>query len=107
MRRFGVRVPRAPEGWDGGLGGNPSAITTAAGPGGTAEYGYNADGNMTARKTMAGIASHGYDSVGRIDWVQDSVIQSLSKVATDINTTELETGTVSPGQYGVCQINRS
>lgn len=48
-------------------------LLTAAGPGGAADYRYNADGLMTYRNTTAGNASYGYDSTGRLDWVQDSI----------------------------------
>ncbi|MEU0411504.1 LamG-like jellyroll fold domain-containing protein [Streptomyces griseorubiginosus] len=48
-------------------------LLTAAGPGGTADYRYDADGNMTYRNTSAGSATYGYDSAGRVDWVQDSI----------------------------------
>ncbi|MFI0539753.1 RHS repeat-associated core domain-containing protein [Streptomyces sp. WSLK1-3] len=48
-------------------------LLTANGPGGEANYSYNADGSMTYRKTTAGTVYYGYDGVGRIDWVQDSI----------------------------------
>ncbi|WP_393096894.1 LamG-like jellyroll fold domain-containing protein [Streptomyces sp. LN325] len=50
-----------------------SQLLTADGPGGMSNYGYNADGSMTLRRTTAGTTNYGYDSAGRIDWVWDSI----------------------------------
>ncbi|MFF3317355.1 LamG-like jellyroll fold domain-containing protein [Streptomyces sp. NPDC003035] len=48
-------------------------LLSAAGPGGTSSYAYDADGNMTLRETSAGAASYGYDAAGRPDWTWDSL----------------------------------
>ncbi len=48
-------------------------LLTAAGPGGAASYAYDADGNMTERRTGQSSTAYGYDSAGYVDWAWDSV----------------------------------
>ncbi|WP_405535087.1 DNRLRE domain-containing protein [Streptomyces sp. NBC_00075] len=48
-------------------------LLTAAGPGGAASYTYDADGNMTERRTGQSSTAYGYDSAGYVDWAWDSV----------------------------------
>ncbi|MCX4654948.1 DNRLRE domain-containing protein [Streptomyces microflavus] len=51
-------------------------LLTAAGPGGQADYGYDADGSMTHRTGADSSSYYGYDDSGRIDWVWDSISDS-------------------------------